>query len=139
MSIYYFFSGVVVAFPAGEAVGLALTSGFFSSFFSSFFWPFAGLEAGEAVGEGLDTTTGVVAEGEADGVGVPEGLFAVPSQAPVNAARAAKTVSRISLLIVFPCCGSLLIAVFPAGRDPFSRSRRGGFTARCRRRLTGHF
>jgi hypothetical protein len=89
-----------VVFPAGDAVGLTLTSGFFSSFFSSFFWPFTGLEAGEAVVEGLDATIGVVAEGEADGVGVP--CLAVPSQAPVNAARAAKTVSRISLLIVFP-------------------------------------
>jgi hypothetical protein len=93
-----------VDLPAGEAAGLALVSGFFSSFFSFL----AGLEAGEAVvdgdavADGLETTTGEVAAGDADGV-VLAGLLVWPSvQAPKNAAIAAKTVSRIDLLIVFP-------------------------------------
>ena len=54
--------------PAGEAAGVPFNSGFFSSFFSSF----AGLEVGEpdvdgdAVVDGLETTTGEVAAGDAD-------------------------------------------------------------------------
>lgn len=58
--------------PVGEAAGLALVSGFFSSFLSSL----EGLEAGDAVVEGdaVDTTTGEVAAGEADGVELA-GLF----------------------------------------------------------------
>jgi len=91
---------VVVAFPAGEAVGVALTFAL-SSFFSSFFWPFTGLEAGEAVADGLETTTGDVADGEAVGVEALVVLFELVSQAPANAAIAARTISRISLLILF--------------------------------------
>ena len=92
----------MVVFPPGEAVGVALTSVFFSSFFSSFFSPFAGLATGEAVVEGLETVTGEVAEGDAAGVVVLGVLFSgVGVQAPAKAAKAARTVSRISLLIVF--------------------------------------
>jgi hypothetical protein len=98
----YFFSGVAVDLPAGEAVGLVLVS----PFFSSFFWSLAGLEAGDAVVDGdgvvdgLEATTGEVAAGDADGV-VLAGLLVFGSQAPKNAAVAAKTVSRTDLLIVF--------------------------------------
>jgi hypothetical protein len=91
-------TGGVVVFPVGKAVGVAFTSVFFSSFFS----PFAGLAAGEAFVEGLETVTGEVAEGDAAGVFVLGALFSgVGVHAPAKAAKAARTVSRISLLIVF--------------------------------------
>jgi hypothetical protein len=87
-----------VDLPAGEAAGLVLVSGFFSSFLSSL----TGLEAGDAVvdGDGLEATTGEVPAGDADGVALA-GLLVFGSQAPKNAAMAAKTVSRTDLLIVF--------------------------------------
>ena len=92
----------MVVFPVGETVGAALTSVFFSSFFSSFFSPFAGLDAGEAVVVGLETVTGEVAAGDAAGVVVLSALFSgAELQAPAKAVRAARTVSRSSLLIVF--------------------------------------
>jgi hypothetical protein len=73
-----------------------LASGFFSSFFSSF----TGLEVGEDVPVGLADWDGdAVATGGA-GVGVLAGLPA-SIQALIMAAKAAKTISRISLLIVF--------------------------------------
>jgi hypothetical protein len=104
-------TGGVVDFPAGEEVGVTLTSDFFSSFFSSFFSPFAGLAAGEAVVVGLETVIGEVADGDAAGV-VFGALFSeVGVQAPAKAVKAARTVSRISLLIVFSswttCLGGL--------------------------------
>lgn len=94
----YFFSGVLAA---GGVVGLAFTSAFSSSvFFSSdFFSSLAGLGLtvadGLEVGAGEATVTGVE-------VGVVTGLFCtlVSVQAAEIAAIAAKTVSRIDLLIV---------------------------------------
>ena len=94
----YLLAGGVAVFPAGETVGVALTSDFFSSFFS----PLAGLAAGEVVADGLETVTGAVADGDAAGAVVFGALFVeLGSQAPAKAVRAARTVSRISLLIVF--------------------------------------
>jgi hypothetical protein len=95
----YFFSGVLTAVGA---VGLALMSGFLSTvFFSSL----AGLAVGLAVTDGLD-----VAAGEAITTGVDVGVvtaglvFVVVDgwHAVPIAVKAAKTVSRIDLLIVFP-------------------------------------
>ena len=96
----YFFSGVTVVL----AIGVAFVSPFFSSsFFSSFLSSFEGLAVGEAVEVGLATGAGVWT---ATGVetGVDTGLFCVAASlhAAENAVIAAKTVSRIDLLIVFP-------------------------------------
>ena len=87
----------------GEAAGFALVS-----FTSSFFVSLAGLEDGDAVVEGdavvdgLETTMGEVAAGDAEGVELA-GLVVLASgvQAPKNAVMAAKTISRTDLLIVF--------------------------------------
>jgi len=89
---------------AGEAVGVAFTSVFFSSVFfsSAFFSSFVGLEVGLPVVDGLDVeageaaTTGVEAGVAAAGFTLTAGSHAVPI-----AVIAAKTVSRIDLLIVF--------------------------------------
>ena len=89
---------------AGEAVGVAFTSVFFSSVFfsSAFFSSFVGLEVGLPVVDGLDVeageaaTTGVEAGVAAAGFTLAAGSHAVPI-----AVIAAKTVSRIDLLIVF--------------------------------------
>lgn len=115
---------MVFDLPVGEAAGLGLVSGFFSSFLS----PLAGLEAGnpvdvgDAVAAGLEATTGEVAAG--DGV-VLAGLLVLGSQAPKNAAMAAKTVSRNDLLIVFSSLFLRIagLAVFPEGRDPLGPLR----------------
>jgi hypothetical protein len=102
------FAGVEVVFPAGDAVGLALVPGFFSSLFSAFLLSFAGLLDGDTVEDGLETVTGEVAAGDAAGVVVFGALVSDDGvHAPANAAKAARTVSRISLLIVFSFCGSL--------------------------------
>ena len=101
----YFFSGVLAA---GGVAGLALVSGFLSAGFLSsvFFSSFAGLAVGLAVTDGLE-----VAIGEAVTTGVDVGVvtvgfvlvvFAAGWHALPIAVRAAKTVSRIDLLIVFP-------------------------------------
>jgi hypothetical protein len=90
---------------AGEAVGPALVSAFFSSVFfsSAFLSSFTGLAVGLPVVVGL-----AVAAGEATATGVDGGVvfagltLAAGSQALTIAARAAKTVNRIDLLIVFP-------------------------------------
>ena len=102
METDYFFSGAVLPLTVGETAGFALVS-LVSSFFESFA---AGLEAGEAgvvgdaVEDGLETTIGVVAAGEVDGVAAA-GLLVPGSQALEIAAMPAKTVSRNDLLIVF--------------------------------------
>jgi len=98
----YFFSGVLAA---GGAVGVAFTLAFLSSvFFSSIFLSsFTGLVVGLATVDGLE-----VAAGEAATTGVEVGVVVTgltvaagsPHALPI-AATAAKTVSRIDLLIVF--------------------------------------
>jgi len=97
-----FFSGVLAA---GGAVGVAFTLAFLSSvFFSSIFLSsFTGLVVGLATVDGLE-----VAAGEAATTGVEVGVVVTgltvaagsPHALPI-AATAAKTVSRIDLLIVF--------------------------------------
>ena len=100
----YFFSGVLAA---GGVAGLGLVSGFLSTGFLSsvFFSSFAGLAVGLAVTDGLE-----VAPGEAVTTGVEVGVvtvgfvlvvFAAGWHALPIAVRAAKTVNRIDLLIVF--------------------------------------
>jgi hypothetical protein len=102
----YFFSGVLAA---GGAVGVAFTLAFLSSF--------VGLTDGVAVDDGLEVTTGVVTTtGVEAGVAATGLLVGVSPQAAEIAAMAAKTVSRIDLLIVF----SLFIdrkAFFQGSRD----------------------
>jgi hypothetical protein len=96
----YFFSGLTVVLAAGEAAGLALVSTFLlSTFFSSF----TGLAVGAAVDVGLAVVTGEAVVGEADGVELADLFSGALEQAPRNAAMAAKTVSRIDLLMfLFP-------------------------------------
>lgn len=92
----HFAAGLDAVLAAGVAVGLDFVSPFLSS---SFLSSFAGLEVGLAVEVGLDTAAGE----ETVAGGVAAGLVsgAVPLHAPRNAANAAKTVSRIDLLIGF--------------------------------------
>ena len=90
---------MAVLFPAGDGAGLTLVSTFLSSTLLS---SLTGLEVGDAVDDGLAVVTGeAVTAGVAAGV-VLTGLLSVAAeQAPKNAAIAAKTVSRIDLLIFF--------------------------------------
>jgi hypothetical protein len=99
----YFFSGVLAA---GGVAGLALVSGFLSTGFLSsvFFSSFTGLAVGLTVTDGLEVTTGEPVTTGVD-VGVVTGfIFVVVDgwHAVPIAVTAAKTVSRIDLLIVFP-------------------------------------
>jgi hypothetical protein len=100
----YFFSGVLAT---GGVAGLALVSGFLSTGFLSsvFFSSFTGLAVGLTVTDGDEVTAG-----EAATTGVEVGVVTVGFvlfvlaegwQALPIAVRAAKTVSRIDLLIVF--------------------------------------
>jgi hypothetical protein len=114
----YFFSGVLAA---GGAAGVALTLAFLSSVFfsSAFLSSFTGLAVGLATVDGLE-----VAAGEAATTGVEVGVVVTgltvaagsPHALPI-AARAAKTVSRIDLLIVFSLCLSVAKRSFRDGRD----------------------
>jgi hypothetical protein len=98
----YFFSGV---FTAGGLVGTVFASAFLSSVFfsSALLSSFAGLAVGLTVVDGLEVAAGDAATAGVD-AGVAAGLFCtfVSVQAAENADRAAKTVSRNDLLIVFP-------------------------------------
>jgi hypothetical protein len=121
---------------AGGAVGLALMSGSLSTVFLSsvFFSSFTGLAVGLAVTDGLDVATGeAITTGVDVGVVttgfvsvVVDGWHAVPM-----AVTAAKTVSRIDLLIVF----SLFIdrkAFFQGSRDrSYGRPRGFNYAAGC--------
>jgi hypothetical protein len=98
----YFFSGVLAT---GGAIGVAFTLAFLSSIFlsSTFFSSFTGLAVGLGTVDGLE-----VAAGEAATTGVEVGVvvtgFTVAAGSPQAlpiAATAAKTISRIDLLIVF--------------------------------------
>ena len=89
----------------GVAIGVAFTLAFLSSVFlsSTFFSSFTGLAVGFGTVDGLE-----VAAGEAATTGVEVGVvvtgFTVAAGSPQAlpiAAKAAKTVSRIDLLIVF--------------------------------------
>ena len=90
-----------------------------------------GLPDGEPVGEvagELGVAGELVAAGDdvAAGLGLVAGLFCVEFasvQAPRNAADAAKTVSRIDLLILFTSVGYGRLAVFLERPQPVCRSR----------------
>ena len=90
-----------------------------------------GLPVGDPLGEVVGE---LVVEGElaaagdevAAGLGLVAGLFCVEFasvQAPRNAADAAKTVSRIDLLILFTSIGYGRLAVFLERPQPVCRSR----------------
>jgi hypothetical protein len=116
--------------PAGVVVGPAFTSVFLSSF--------AGLDEGEAAGVAAGETLGEAATlGLAAGLiaGLTSGLFSgVFVHAPRLTAAAAKTVSRINLLIVFSFSKAAFRGSFRAVRSlPSAGPRWLRFAGRCRR------
>jgi hypothetical protein len=95
----YLCSGFAVGFPVGAEAGTLVSTFFSSTFLSSF----AGLEVGDEVDDGLDTAAGDETVTGVDVGVVAAGLLVTAgSHALAMAASAAKTVSRIDLLIVFP-------------------------------------